>query len=141
MNENKNLIYNYSFRFSDGTIKSSGAYVEGEKHGVHRDYDTEGTIINSRIYEYGTEVAQGIIGKTGQVEGEWEERYENGNVKESGSYEKGLRAGKWKFYHENGKLNQTGSFRKGKPQVFIQGDFKTGYQSTIAEPTPLFRRR
>lgn len=101
--------------FRDGVIKSSGAYVEGEKHGVHREYDKEGTIINSRIYKYGTEVAKGIIGKTGQVEGEWEERYSNGNVKESGTYENGLRTGKWLFYHENGKMNQTGSFRKGKP--------------------------
>ncbi len=110
--------------FSDGTIQSSGSFVEGEKHGVHRDYDKEGTIIASRVYEYGTEVAQGIIGKSGTLEGEWEERYENGELKEAGTYENGLRTDKWKFYSEEGKLIQSGSFRKGKPH----GEWKWYYR-------------
>lgn len=109
--------------FSDGTIRSSGAYVEGDKHGVHRDYDEEGTIISSRIYQYGTEIASGIIGRSGQIEGAWEEQYENGNLKETGTYENGLRSGKWKFYNEDGKINQSGSFRKGKPH----GEWKWYY--------------
>ncbi len=101
--------------YSNGKVRSSGSYKDGEKHGVHRDYDASGNITASRIYEYGKEVGRGIIGSTGRLEGPWKELYENGTVKEEGTYENGLRSGKWRYYHPSGKLSQNGSFRKGKP--------------------------
>ncbi|NND94442.1 MAG: toxin-antitoxin system YwqK family antitoxin [Flavobacteriales bacterium] len=109
--------------YSNGVVKSSGSYKEGKKHGVHRDYDEEGNIIASRIYEYGKEVGSGIIGRSGRLEGPWEEKYDNGNIKEEGNYENGLRKGKWTFFYPDGKLSQKGSFRKGKPH----GEWKWYY--------------
>ncbi len=60
--------------YANGSIRSSGSYKEGVEHGVHRDYDGEGNIISSRIYEYGKEIGSGIIGRSGRLEGPWEEK-------------------------------------------------------------------
>lgn len=41
------------------------------------------------------------------MEGLWKYYYENGQLEEEGSYEKGYnRVGLWKYYHENGELKE-----------------------------------
>ena len=46
--------------------------------------------------------------------------YNNRKLKESGTYENGIRHGKWVFYHPNGKVAEKLSYENGKKK----GDFK-----------------
>jgi len=102
--------------FTDGKIRGTGSYKNGEKHGVHRSYDEEGTVIDAILYDQGTEVGRGIIGVSGKIEGPWKLYYSNGNLKEEGEYKEGVKEGKWEFYDKEGKLMQIGSYLKGKPE-------------------------
>jgi len=101
--------------YPGGKIKVSGSYKDGKKHGVFREYDEEGTITGSTVYENDEAVSFGIIDKTGAFEGDWITYYDDGTTRAEGIYENGLRVDKWKFYHPDGKVSQKGSYRKGKP--------------------------
>ncbi|NND94642.1 MAG: hypothetical protein HKN45_07215 [Flavobacteriales bacterium] len=122
--------------FADGTVRASGSYKEGKKHGIHREYDTEGNIIKSWVYSDGVEVGSGIIGKSGSFEGPWQEYYEDGSLRVEGTYEEGLRAKKWKYYSDSGELIQEGGYRKGKPH----GDWVWYYEDGSTRRRESYRR-
>lgn len=110
---------------TEGRITASGAYKEGEKHGVHRSYDTEGNIIASATYSYGVLVSEGIVGRSGKIEGPFQELYESGEVRVAGDYKDGMRSGEWIYYNEQGRVSQKGRYRKGKAHgdwVWYYGD-------------------
>ena len=44
----------------DGSEKLVGGLREGKKHGIFREYDIQGNIVNGFIYEEGNKVAEGI---------------------------------------------------------------------------------
>lgn len=74
---------------------------------------------------------------SGRKNGEWTYRYENGQIKNIGSYENGSRAGTWLGYYESGNLFYEGAYLKGKKHgqwisyyddrtLFYRGTYKAG---------------
>ena len=51
--------------------------------------------------------------KNGKKQGEYTLYDDDGNIREQGSYDDGLRDGKWKYLHENGILELELEFKKG----------------------------
>ncbi len=102
--------------YPDGSIKSSGGYVDGKKQGTHRIYNQEGEVIRGEVYSAGVKTGEGIIDPSGDFEGEWKLYYDTGELKAEGSYEKSNRTGDWVFYHKNGKIEHRGKYAEGKPQ-------------------------
>lgn len=102
--------------YSNGKVKSSGGYVDGKKEGTHRVYDEEGNILGGEVYSYGVKTGEGIIDKSGDLEGDWKLYYDTGELKAEGSYIKNERDGDWIFYHKNGKIEHKGKYAKGLAQ-------------------------
>ncbi len=44
--------------------------------------------------------------RDGKFHGDFEEYYENGNMRSEGSYRKGRKTGRWKYYNEQGELTE-----------------------------------
>lgn len=99
-----------------GKTKSIGGYRNGQKEGVHRDYDNDGNVIGSRLYSNGVVLAEGIYDEQGRRQGIWKYFRETGEVKETGRFKDDKRVGTWKYYFENGEVEQIGDFANDKPQ-------------------------
>ena len=96
-----------------GKLSFKGAYRNGKPEGVHRKYDNEGNVIESRIYNQGVLLFEGIVDEEGRRQGPWKEYYETGELKSEGSYKDNLKIGKWNYYFRNGDIEQTGSYQRG----------------------------
>jgi antitoxin component YwqK of YwqJK toxin-antitoxin module len=101
--------------YSDGSVKSSGGYVDGVKEGTHRIYDESGTVIKSKVYKMGEVTGEGIVDNRGDYQGEWKLFYESGELRAEGQYENSLRVGDWIFYHKNGEVESKGKYVEGQP--------------------------
>jgi len=98
-----------------GRIVFSGAYVEGIARGIHRFYDTTGTIINSYIYnEKGVRLSEGIVDEQGRKRGKWLDYYPSGKTKAIGAYLNNRRNGRWTYYFENERIEEKGNFIGGR---------------------------
>jgi len=102
--------------YNDGTIKSTGGYVDGKKEGTHRNYDDEGNIIGAEIYRKGEKMADGIVNQQGDYQGFWKLYYDTGELRAEGEYENNDRIGEWKFYHKNGEIEHKAKYVAGLPQ-------------------------
>ncbi len=122
--------------FSDGTVKSSGGYVDGKKEGTHRVYDERGEISGGEVYRKGSKVAEGIVDLNGGFEGQWKLFYESGTLKAEGEYKDSERTGEWIFYHENGKIQHKGKYLNGLPQ----GEWKWYYEDSKLRREEYYRR-
>jgi antitoxin component YwqK of YwqJK toxin-antitoxin module len=99
-----------------GKLASKGAYRDGEPVGVHRQYNNEGEVISSKIYEEGVVLYEGVIDDRGRKQGPWKHFYPNGTLKAKGSYKDDLKIAEWKyFYPEAEKVEQIGSYFRGEP--------------------------
>ncbi len=94
-------------------VKWEKTFFDGEPHGIWKEYDSTGVIINSLIYQYGRLLGEGIIDSAGIKQGDWIEYYADGSVRAKGAYQDGERFSKWIFYHENGEIEQTGKYGAG----------------------------
>lgn len=122
--------------YSDGSIKSSGGYVDGKKQGVHRIYDETGKIASGEVYHQGLKTATGMVDQSGDYQGSWELYYEDGSVKAKGDYENNLRTGDWIFYHKNGTVESEGKYVNGLPQ----GQWKWFYETGVLRRKDYYRR-
>lgn len=122
--------------YSDGTVKSSGGYVDGKKEGTHRIYDEDGNIISGEVYKMGVKTAEGVVDQSGDYQGEWELYYDNGELRAKGDYENSLRTGDWVFYHLNGKVESEGKYVEGLPQ----GQWKWFYENGTSRRRDYYRR-
>ncbi len=122
--------------YSDGTVKSSGGYVDGKKEGTHRIYDEEGNIVSGEVYSMGVKTAEGIVDQSGDYQGEWELYYDNGEIRAKGDYQNSLRTGDWVFYHLNGKIESEGKYAEGLPQ----GQWKWFYENGTSRRKDYYRR-
>lgn len=101
--------------FTDGTIKSSGSFVDDKPIGIHKEYSKDGSTIVSKIYnDYYELISSGYIDTNGYKTGLWEEYNSNGDIVAKGKYVRGRRQGKWEFYYPNGQKEQLGEYDKGK---------------------------
>ena len=64
-------------------------------------------------------------------DGEYQEWYENGKMKEFGNYKSGKQDGLWKSWYKNGKLQEMGTYKDG----YKDGVWKTWYENGKLEST------
>ena len=98
-----------------GKLQSIGAYRNGKKEGVHRQYDEAGNVISSGLYEDDILLAEGILDEQGRKQGMWKFYYPDGSLKAQGEYEDNLKVGTWKYFFTDGKIEQTGRYARGLP--------------------------
>tara|TARA_Y100000782_G_scaffold115634_1_gene163575 strand:+ start:41859 stop:43448 length:1590 start_codon:yes stop_codon:yes gene_type:complete len=108
----------------NATVKIEKTYYNGQPHGIWKEYDVEGNLVNSWTYKYGTLLGEGIVDAAGVKQGPWKEYYPDGTLRAEGEYLDGERFKRWKFYFQNGKLEQTGKYKKGGLQ---DGEWKWYY--------------
>ncbi len=103
-------------RYDDsGKLIYSGPFKEEVPVGIHREYNTDGTIKNARIYnDNGVLVSEGIVDSDGNRNGPWKDFSAGGALVAEGSYNENRRSGEWKFYNASGKLEQAGSYYNGR---------------------------
>ncbi len=101
--------------FDDGTIKSSGFYVNDKPTGLHKQYSKEGNTIKAKIFnDYSTIVAEGYVDDNGNKIGTWKEYNQEGILKATGKYSENRKTGSWEYYFDNGQIEQIGDYVKGK---------------------------
>jgi antitoxin component YwqK of YwqJK toxin-antitoxin module len=101
----------------NGELKTLGGYRNGSPDGVHREYDENGNVIASRIYQNGFLYAQGgIVDPQGRKQENWTYFYPDGSKRAEGAFKNDLKVGVWKYYHTNGKIEQTGKYVQGQPE-------------------------
>lgn len=98
-----------------GKLAFKGAYRNGKPEGVHRKYDDEGNVVESRIYENGILLFEGIVDEQGRRQGPWKEYYPTGELKSEGSYKDNIKIQKWVYYYIDGDVEQTGNYLRGMP--------------------------
>ena len=105
-------------------IIKRGYYRENVPLGIHREYNTDGSVKNSLVYdEEGHIISQGIIKDDGSREGKWNYYYDNGELKSEGNYENNRQVGEWKYFFKGGNPEQIGNFNKG----VLQGKWQWFY--------------
>lgn len=95
---------------STGRISSIGGYVEGEKNGVHRNFDADGNITSAEIWNRDILLAEGLYDNQGRKQGIWKYYWQDGTLKATGKYSNDRKDGQWKYYFENGHLEQIGVY-------------------------------
>lgn len=98
---------------STGKLSFKGAFRDGIPEGVHRDYDDDGNVVDSRVYDNGVVLYEGIIDEEGNKQGPWKEYYATGELKAEGHYKDNLKVKTWIYYYRSGKVEQTGRYRSG----------------------------
>lgn len=109
-----------------GAVIFKGAYQNGIPTGVHREYNTEGEVIASTIYEDGIKLYEGIIDEAGKKQGPWKLFDREGNLKAEGLYKDDLKIGLWRYYFVNGSLEQQGKYLAGRPDGVWEWYFPSG---------------
>ncbi len=110
--------------YANGVLKSSGGFKDGKPVGIQRDYNEEGKVNGSKVYDdNGVLLSTGIVGKEGDKFGNWKDFYESGKLKAKGKYKNNKRIEEWTFYFENGAVEQIGNYKNGKPD----GEWKWYY--------------
>jgi antitoxin component YwqK of YwqJK toxin-antitoxin module len=94
-----------------GKTASIGGYRNGQKEGVHREYDNEGNVTGSKLFKDGRLLAEGIYDEQGRKQELWKYYYDTGELKETGRYKDGKRMGTWRYLFINGDVEQIGEFR------------------------------
>ena len=99
----------------DGRIIFSGGYRDGTPIGIHRFFDTTGTVANAYIYnQRGEKISEGVVDLEGKRRGGWIDFYATGELRAKGTYSNNRRSGSWTFYFKNGNIEQRGGFLNGR---------------------------
>lgn len=105
----------------------SGPYRNKVPVGVHREFNSEGKILNGYIYnDNGLLLSEGLIDEAGNYNGKWKDLYPDGKVRAEGQYTNNRRTGNWKFFNAAGKLEQTGNFNNGRPDGLWKWYYENG---------------
>lgn len=100
----------------DGRLVYSGPFRNKIPVGTHREYGSDGKVINSFIYnDNGIKISEGIVDEAGRFNGKWKDFSPDGKVIAEGQYTDNRRTGNWKFYNSFQKLEQTGNYNNGRP--------------------------
>lgn len=121
-----------------GTLKFKGAFQNGQATGVHRNYDEEGNVISSTIYDQGITLFEGIVDAEGLKQGPWKHFYRSGELKASGSYKDDLKVGAWRYYFRDSTVEQRGSYVQGKADGLWEWFYEDG--SVLREEEYAFGR-
>lgn len=97
----------------NAAVKWEKTFLAGQPHGVWKEFNDTGAIVNSKIYTNGILLGEGVVDESGKKQGFWKEFYTDGKLRAEGEYLDGGRIKAWKFYHPNGEVEQNGSYVKG----------------------------
>lgn len=109
-----------------GKLSFKGSYRNGVPEGVHREYNEEGDVVSSKIYENGIVLFEGIVDENGMKQGPWKEYYTTGELKAEGSYKDNLKIGTWVYYYIDGDVEQTGNYLRGMPDGLWTWNYPNG---------------
>ncbi len=99
---------------NNGELSFQGSYKKDIPVGVHRYYDEEGNVVNSKIYNnFGVIIAEGILDDEGRKKGVWKEFYLSGELRAKGNYQNNQKSGLWSYYYKNGGKEQSGNYMRG----------------------------
>jgi antitoxin component YwqK of YwqJK toxin-antitoxin module len=100
---------------------------DGINDGEARQFYPSGKLWHRTFFKNGLRVGKNIvyyenyqihieenISDNGELDGRYVEYYENGIIKEIGTYSEGMKTGEWKVYWDNGVINEIGYFEKDK---------------------------
>ncbi|HOU97761.1 MAG TPA: hypothetical protein PLP65_02840 [Bacteroidales bacterium] len=101
--------------YSNGKRKYYGAFKNGIKVGMHKEYDPEGKTIVAKEYDdVGNLIGEGIVDSLDKKQSDWKLYYETGELKAKGKYINNIQSGEWIYYYQNGTIEQKGKYKKGK---------------------------
>lgn len=109
-----------------GKLSFKGAYQNDKPTGVHREYNEEGEVVSSTIYDQGIKLFEGIVDQQGRKQGPWKVFYRDGSLKAEGSYKDDLKIGQWRYYFRDGSLEQQGNYNAGRAQGVWEWFFPNG---------------
>jgi|GEM_PF-162855 len=101
--DEKKVLLEETFYYTNGQIEMTGAYKEGERDGYWIYY-----------YENGNVWSEGSYRK-GKNEGKRLTYFENGKLRYEAYYKDNERVGIWKFYDQAGNLIKEVDYSKGSP--------------------------
>ena len=107
------------YYYTDGKLKLEVPFVKGMEQGYGKEYAPDGTIITLTEYKKGFIVDRLKINrrdKNNLKQGKWFSFYDNGNIKQEGSYREDLKDGYFKEYTENGDLLKISKYVMGELQ-------------------------
>jgi len=107
------------YYYTDGRLKLEVPFVKGMEQGYGKEYAPDGTIITLTEYKKGFIVDRLKINrrdKNNLKQGKWFSFYDNGNIKQEGSYREDLKDGYFKEYTENGDLLKISKYVMGELQ-------------------------
>jgi antitoxin component YwqK of YwqJK toxin-antitoxin module len=105
----------------------SGPFRNNVPVGIHREYGSDGKVINSKRYnDNGLLLSEGIVDEAGNMNGKWKDLYPSGKVQAEGQYTDNRRSGMWKFYNDSSKVEQTGSYNNGRPDGLWKWYYENG---------------
>ncbi len=105
--------------YTDGRMKLEVPFVKGMEQGFGKEYATDGTIITLTEYKKGFIVDRLRINrkdKAGLKQGKWFLFYDNGTIKQEGTYREDLKDGYFKDYTETGDLLKISKYVMGDLQ-------------------------
>ncbi len=107
------------YYYPDGGLKLEIPFVKGVEQGFGKEYATDGTIITLTEYKKGFIVDRLRINrrdKNNLKQGKWFLFYENGNIKQEGTYLDDKKDGYFKDYTETGDLLKISKYLMGELQ-------------------------
>lgn len=119
--------------YKGAKVKSEMTLVNGVPNGVYREYNIQGEVTGSKLYNQGRVVGEGIVSKQGLKQKDWKEYYvvamtmdTSELLKANGKYLDNKKVGEWIFYHEGGKIEQKGSYKNGLPTGLWRWYYESG---------------
>ena len=100
--------------YPNGRVKREASFRGGKREGTWREFDENGNVISSQIYQNGRLVQSGVMDTDGTRRGEWVELYPDSTLRAKGLFINGKRSGEWKFYYPGEVLEQIGNYKEGK---------------------------
>lgn len=101
------LVGKVNTYFPNGILKKTVPVFEGKKHGMEKEYNPNGLVISVAQYYGGIFLRREQINRTdnfGFKQGNWKFFWENGNLKEEGSYYNNKKHGFFKYYDQEGNF-------------------------------------
>lgn len=111
-NETQPLQMQHEY-YPNGRIKREASFRGGKREGTWREFDENGNVISSQIYQNGRLVQSGVMDTDGTRRGEWVELYPDSTLRAKGLFINGKRSGEWKYYYPGEILEQIGEYRNG----------------------------
>ena len=99
--------------YPNGRVKREASFRGGKREGTWREFDENGNVISSQIYQNGRLVQSGVMDTDGTRRGEWVELYPDSTLRAKGLFINGKRSGEWKFYYPGEVLEQVGNYKNG----------------------------